>query len=101
MHAYFGRTMLACAAALSALAQPAPLPADLNWLLQQGALFSPDQVTALNAGKVIARTDVSRDDREAAAAAIVRISAPMERVVAYFHQLLSYVDGEVTLGFGT
>src|SRR5215471_5913821 len=101
MHGHLGRTLLACAAAVWTLAQPAPLPADLTWLLQQGALFSPDQVATLNAGKVIAKTDVSRDEREAAAAAIVRISAPMECVVAYFHQLLSYVDGEVTLGFGT
>jgi hypothetical protein len=101
MHANIGPTLLTCAAAIWALAQPAPLPADLNWLLQQGALFTPEQVAELNAGKVIARTDVSRDDREAAATAIVRIAAPMERVVAYFHQLLSYEDGEVTLAFGT
>jgi len=101
MHVQFGRTLLACAAAMSTIAQPAPLPADLTWLLQQGALFTSDQVADLNAGKVISRTDVSRDDREAAAAAIVRISSPMERVAAYFHQMVSYEDGEVTLGFGT
>ena len=94
------RTLIACAVALWTAAQPGALPADVNWMVQQAGGFPPDQIAALNAGKVISRTDVSRDDREAAAVAIVRIAAPRERVVDYFRQLVTYVDGEVTLQFG-
>jgi hypothetical protein len=85
---------------LTAAAQSASLPADLNWMLSQAGGFTPDQVAALKAGSVISRTDVSRDDREAAAVAIVRIAAPKERVADYFRQLVTYVDGQVTLQFG-
>jgi hypothetical protein len=74
---------------------------DLNWLVQQDGGFPPDEIAALNAGKVISRADVSRDDREAAAVALVRIAVPKERVIDYFRQLVTYVDGEVTLQFGT
>jgi hypothetical protein len=95
------RILVVCAVALWTAAQPGPLPVDLNWLVQQDGGFPPDEIAALNAGKVISRADVSRDDREAAAVAIVRIAAPKERVIDYFRQLVTYVDGEVTLQFGT
>jgi hypothetical protein len=95
------RILVVCAVAMWAAAQPGSLPADLNWLVQQNGGFPPDEIAALNAGKVISRADVSRDDREAAAVAIVRIASPKERVIDYFRQLVTYVDGEVTLQFGT
>jgi len=95
------RVLVVCAVALWAAAQPGTLPADLNWMLEQHVGFSPDEIAALKAGKVIARADVSNDDREAAAVAMVRIAAPKERVADYFRQLVTYVDGEVTQQFGT
>jgi hypothetical protein len=77
------------------------LPAEVTWILSDNAQFPVDQLAALRRGQVIARTETSSSDFEAWAIAAVRIATPKPRAVDYFHQLLSYVDGKVTLQFGT
>jgi hypothetical protein len=79
----------------------AALPQDVAWILRDRAQFPAEQLAAVARGEVIARTEVSPSDLEAWAVAAVRISTPKPRAVDYFHQLLSYEDGEVTLQFGT
>jgi hypothetical protein len=77
------------------------LPVDVTWVLSDRAQFSAEQLAALRRGEVIAKTEASSSDFEAWAVAAVRIATPKARAVDYFHQLLSYEDGQVTLQFGT
>src|SRR5262245_7007635 len=85
-----------------AAAQGSPaLQEEVSWILSDNAQFPADQLAALRRGQVIARTETSSSDFEAWVVAAVRIASPKPRVVDYFHQLLSYVDGQVTLQFGT
>jgi hypothetical protein len=79
----------------------APLPVEVTWILSEAAQFPADRIAALRRGEVIARTETSSSDFEAWAVAAVRIATPKPRAVDYFHQLLSYEDGQVTLQFGT
>jgi len=63
--------------------------------------FGDADLTLLGDGGVITRTESSPDNLEASVVTAVRISTPHERTLAYFHQLVSYVDGQVTTGYGT
>jgi hypothetical protein len=76
------------------------LPADVTWILSDRAQFPAEDLAKLKRGEVIARTEASSSDFEAWAVAAVRIATPKPRAVDYFHQLLSYEDGQVTLQFG-
>ena len=76
------------------------LPVDVTWALSDAAQFSTEQLAALRRGQVIAKAETSSSDFEAWAVAAVRIATPKARAVDYFHQLLSYEDGQVTLQFG-
>ena len=77
------------------------LPPDLNWILGQVAQFAPDQLAAFQTGSVISQTEASPQDLEAAAVAAVRIATPKARAADYYRSLITYVDGSVTLQFGT
>jgi len=66
-------------------------------LIRQG--FSEAELGRLEAGEVIARSE-TLEDGEIATAGAVKVSASRERVLRYYGQLASYVDGEVTLAFG-
>src|SRR5262245_1413351 len=76
------------------------LPADVTWILSDAAQFPADDLAKLRRGEVIARTETSSSDFEAWAVAAVRIATPKQRAVDYFHQLLAFEDGQVTLQFG-
>jgi len=101
-----GRVAFTCVAAAFAMqagtrAQPSTLPPDIAWVLQQKPPFTDADATALLSGQVIVHANASAERLEAGAIAAVRIRTPKDRAVDYFRQLISYEDGEVTLGFGT
>jgi hypothetical protein len=62
--------------------------------------FGPAEITALQTGKVLARADPGSNERELLTIAAVKIRAPLAPVVSYYGQMVAYVDGQVTLGFG-
>ena len=62
--------------------------------------FSSDDITALDQGRVVTRADASPENLEAAVVTAVRIATDKERTFSYFQQLVSYVDGTVTTGYG-
>jgi hypothetical protein len=62
--------------------------------------FTPDEVARFEAGEVVARASTVREGGEIVTIGAVRIRAPRERVLGYYGQMISYVDGEVTLAFG-
>ena len=100
------RLALTCVAASFALqaaarAQPAALPPDIAWVLQQKPPFTDADVAALLSGQVIVHATASTERLEAGAIAAVRVRTAKDRAVDYFRQLISFEDGEVTLGFGT
>jgi len=66
-------------------------------LIRQG--FDQGALTRLEAGEIIARSE-TREDGEIVTAGAVKVNASRERVLRYYGQLASYVDGEVTLAFG-
>jgi len=63
--------------------------------------FSADEIAELEAGRVITRVDADRSTgSEIFVVAAVKILVPRANVTAYYGQMVSYVDGEVTTGFG-
>jgi hypothetical protein len=82
-------------------AQAAPnVPRDVASLLTSAGFLDSD-LALLRDGNVITRTQSSPENLEASVVTAVRIATPHERTLAYFHQLVSYVDGQVTTGYGT
>jgi hypothetical protein len=81
-------------------AQAPGVPADIVTLLTRVGGFSSDDITALDQGRVITRADASPENLEASVVTAVRIATDKERTFAYFQQLVSYVDGKVTTGYG-
>lgn len=79
----------------------ATLPVEVTWILSDAAEFPAEQLAAVRRGEVIAKTETSSNDFEASAVAAVRVATTKQRAVDYFHQLLAYEDGQVTLQFGT
>jgi hypothetical protein len=61
--------------------------------------FTAAEIATLHNGTVIARADTSGDG-EILTQAAVKILVPHDQVVSYYGQMIAYVDGEVTLGFG-
>ena len=60
--------------------------------------FTADEIAGLEAGDVIARAATA--GQEIVVIAAVKIRVPRDRVLDYYGQMISYVDGSVTLGFG-
>ena len=87
------------AAAASPTAQLPATPADVTAALQTKAHFTADDFAALNAGRVAVRTETSTENLEAVVVAAVQVRAALDRVTAYFRQLVSFEDGAVTLRF--
>lgn len=97
----FGFVAALLSVALLAAASPAgPLPADIAEFLTSVGRFSAADLASLEAGRVIARAEAGSVDTEMIALAAVKIRSTREQVVAYYGQMVSWVDGEVTLGFG-
>jgi hypothetical protein len=82
------------------VAQTSSVPADVASLLTRVG-FTTDDLTSLQQGRVIAKTESSPELLEAAVVTAIRIATTEDRTLAYFHQLVSYVDGQVTSGYGT
>lgn len=61
--------------------------------------FTPEEIARFEAGEVAARADTVGSE-EIVAVAAVKIRAPRDRVLNYYGQMISYVDGAVTLAFG-
>jgi hypothetical protein len=62
--------------------------------------FDATALASLDAGQVIARSDTDKATAEIVAIAAVKIRAPRDRTLAYFGEMVKYVDGKVTLAFG-
>ena len=62
--------------------------------------FTSTDIAALEAGQVISRSETAKDTGEMVAIAAVKIRAPRDKVVDYYGEMVKYVDGKVTLGFG-
>ena len=65
----------------------------------QGVGFAAADVARVHEGHVLARANMP-DDHEITAVGAVRIRASREQVLSYYGQMISYVDGKVTLAFG-
>jgi hypothetical protein len=61
--------------------------------------FTAEEIAGLEAGDVVARATLAGQE-EIAVVAAVKIRVPRDRVIDYYGQMISYVDGSVTLGFG-
>jgi hypothetical protein len=68
-----------------------------DYLTRSG--FTTEEIVRFDAGEAVARSSATGSD-EIAAVAAVMIRAPRERVLDYYGQMISYVDGSVTLAFG-
>lgn len=96
---------LACALTASGLqrdivAQRPEVPAEVTAVLARSPGANGDDTPMLQAGRVVVRTEVNPDALEAVVVAAVQIHTGLERTIAYFRQLLSYVDGQTTLQYG-
>ncbi len=80
--------------------QETSVPADVARALTRAAPFTPTELTALQAGQVITRTEASPENLEASVVTAVKIGTTKDRAADYFHLLVSYVDGQVTVGRG-
>src|SRR3954463_3024872 len=75
------------------------LPADADAYLRKAG-FTPAELAMLTSGQVIARVESTGDTGEIVTVGAVAVRATRERTAAYYDQVLSYVDGQVTLAFG-
>ena len=64
------------------------------------AKFTAAEIAQMEAGQVIARSDNGSTNGEVMTAAAVKILLPKENVLAYYGQMVAYVDGNVTLAYG-
>ena len=64
------------------------------------AKFSAAEIAQFTNGTVIARVEEGQGDSEVLVVAAVKVRAPRDRVLAYYGQMVAYVDGQVTLGYG-
>jgi hypothetical protein len=76
------------------------VPVDVARALTRAAPFTPADLSALQSGQVITRTEASPENLEASVVTAVKIGATGDRTSDYFHLLVSYVDGQVTVGRG-
>ncbi len=76
------------------------MPSDVEQYLLQVAMFSTAEVAALENGTVIARVMPGGSDTEVVTVAAVKIRSTRQQTVSYYGQMVTYVDGQVTRGFG-
>jgi hypothetical protein len=62
--------------------------------------FTAADAARLDAGQVLTKAEMAENDHEILAVGAVKIRVSRDRVVSYYGQMISYVDGEVTLAFG-
>jgi len=78
----------------------AALPADVGTYLKTVGKFTPADLAALEAGTVIANAEQGSTDTEMVTIAAVKIRSARDRTAKYYGDFVSFVDGQVTLGFG-
>ena len=85
--------------ALCALGQSAADPSGEahQYLTRNG--FTPEELARFDQGESVARAMIPGSG-EVVAIAAVKIQAPRDRVLDYYGQMISYVDGTTTLAFG-
>ncbi len=64
------------------------------------AHFTAAELDSLDAGHVIARAETTDDNSELLIVGAARIRATRQDTVNYFRQMVAYVDGQITIGFG-
>ena len=95
-----GRTCVAaviCAASPLLAQAPPDSRAEVQAYLMKHA-FTAAEIASLESGEAIARATLGTAN-EIATVAAVKVGAPRARVLDYYGQMISYVDGEVTLAF--
>lgn len=85
---------------LTAAARAQTAPKDVQQYLVGVAKFTTAEAASLEGGKAIAKLAPGGAEGEVVAVAAVKIRTPRKQVVAYYGQMVSYVDGQVTKGFG-
>lgn len=90
-------TLYAAAALLAAVYAAQDPRREVHAYLTKSGLTT-EEIAALDAGNAVARSTVH--STEAVAVGAVKIRAPRDRVLDYYGQMISYVDGRVTLAFG-
>jgi hypothetical protein len=89
---------LACIA--TAMAQAPDARHDVHGYLARHG-FDAAELSKLEGGRVVARAEMSAgSDREILVVAAVKIRTTRSQVASYYGQMISYVDGQVTLAFG-
>src|SRR5262245_32478680 len=86
---------------IAAFAQGGNPPAAVVSLLTNIGGFGSGDLSDLQAGRVITRTDETPEVLEGSVVTAVRIATTKERALDYLRLLVSYVDGQVTLAYGT
>src|SRR5262245_24120234 len=81
-------------------AQETSVPADVARALTRAAPFTAAELRSLQSGQVITRTEASPENLEASVVTAVKIGTTKDRTADYFHVLVSYVDGQVTVARG-
>ena len=93
------RSLMTVVAAVVVVAAAAALPPDAETFLRN-ARFTDAELQTLAAGQVIARADSGSSGGELMSVGAVRVRTPRAQTAAYYGQMISYVDGQVTLAFG-
>ena len=87
-----------------AIFTPEPGPAQtarqdvVDYLARAG--ISASDISKLDTGAVITNASDGQSANEVFVVAAVKVRAPRKRVADYYGQMISYVDGKVTLAFG-
>ena len=93
--------LLAAGAAATGIgADAVTLPADVEQYLLRVAGFTKAELGELESGTVIARVMPGTTDTEVMVVAAVKIRATREQTLNYYGQMVAYVDGRITTGFG-
>jgi hypothetical protein len=92
--------LLAAALVMAGAAARAQVPTDVEQYLLRTAGFTKPELDTLEGGKVIARVMPGTSDTEVMVVAAVKIRATREQVLSYYGQMIAYVDGTITTGFG-
>lgn len=95
-------TVALAAVALTGLsAQKPATPDEVTAALTDAAHFTADELASIETGRVISKTETFPELLEASVVAAVKIRSQKDRTLAYFKTLISYVDGQITTGYGT
>ena len=80
--------------------QETGVPTAISRALTRAAPFTASELASLQSGQVITRTEASPENLEASVVTAVKIATTGDRAAEYFRLLVSYVDGQVTVGRG-